>query len=784
MKRNRVDTIAALTLLAVVGAASACSDAAREEPAVPASDGHGRLPETVAGYRVTHGAAAGYVPDRACADCHEEIYESYQATGMARSFYRPDPERAVEAFDETFIQPETGFHYEMSVRDGKYYQRRYCQDDAGRRFAEHEQEVAWVIGSGNHVRTYLSQNQRGEMFELPLSWYAEGGWGMSPGYEYAEHERFERQIKRECMFCHNAYPDVPRGSDLPGRAQIFPSELPHGIGCQRCHGPGARHMEVALAADSSDEDARDSIVNPADFAPGQRDQLCMTCHLQPDVHNGGESFVHVMDRSIYSHRPGQAITEAKVFFDFGPATEREQKIEINHHAYRLRQSACYTESDGELSCVTCHDPHRKQPKVERAEFYARKCLQCHQLEDCEADEHGLAATPGDCVSCHMFEARPRDVVGATITDHWIRRRPPASDLTAPLEARSRPTATLEPAPYFDDVGPRGALLDLYAGWAAADRPSKDRLRSWRASLEEVEPAVPYAYVTLGRALALAHDLDGSIEVLTDAEERFSGEASVEYNLGLSLHLAGQHAAALRHVDKALEGGAEPRTLALKGRLHALLRQVDAARAACEESLRLRSNSPKTWLTYASILAELGEMDASIAAYRQVIALNPDELEPYRMLADIHRFEGRYAEAVRVLEHGASRSDDLRLELVAVRLVGEPALRDPARALAVARAVTTRDPQSGRAHAHLALAMILNGEMDSVDVVIETARRQGVDPACCTGLLVLSSLARRDTAGLDRQLARFQAEIQTPSAERLRGPIVQLLRASLPPKQPR
>ena len=52
------------------------------------------------------------------------------------------------------------------------------------------------------------------------------------------------------------------------------------------------------------------------------------------------------------------------------------------------------------------------------------------------------------------------------------------------------------------------------------------------------------------------------------------------------------------------------------------------------------------------------------------------------------------------------------------------------------------------------------------------------------LLVLSSLARRDTAGLDRQLARFQAEIQTPSAERLRGPIVQLLRASLPPKQPR
>ena len=758
--------------LAAVSLFVACSESADGEAAALAH---------VGGYPISAGAAAGYVPDRACADCHQELYDSYQATGMARSFYRPDPSRAVEALGETFIQPETGFHYEMSARDGKYFQRRYCVDEDGRRFAEHEEEVAWVIGSGNHARTYLTRNEHGELFELPMTWYTDGGWGMSPGFEHHDHERFERQVKRECMFCHNAYPEVPVGSDLPGRPDVFPADLPEGIGCQRCHGPGARHIEVALAAGSSDDDARAAIINPGDFEPAQRDQLCMTCHLQPDVHNGGESFVHLMDTPLYSHRPGQPVTDAKVFFDFGSAAERRDKIEINHHAYRMRQSACFTESDGALSCVTCHDPHAKQAPLEQPVFYARKCLQCHQVEDCDADAHGLTAAQDGCVSCHMFEARPRDVVGVTITDHLIRRRPPDQDLAAPRTAARRPSAPLEPALYFEADGPTGALLDLYAGWAAADRPSAERLRTWRASLQEVSPEVPHAHVTLGRALALGEDVAGSVEVLADAARRFPADPAVRYNLGLSLHLSGQHAAAMPHVEASLaEGGPEPRALALKARLHALARELAPARAACEESLRLRPNSSRTWLTYASILAELGELTASVQAYERVVALNPDELEPYLMLADIHRHEGRDADALRVLEHGASRSDALRLELVGFWLTGGAGYRDPGRALEVARTAITRDPTSGRAQAYLALALISAGALDGVELIIDTARRQGADPACCTGLRLLAMLARRDTQDLDRWLSRLESELGAPSRERLRGLVVERLRAALPP----
>ena len=92
---------------------------------------------------------------------------------------------------------------------------------------------------------------------------------------------------------------------------------------------------------------------------------------------------------------------------------------------------------------------------------------------------------------------------------------------------------------------------------------------------------------------------------------------------------------------------------------------------------------------------------------------------------------------------ASRSDDVRLELVAAYLVDGPKLRDPQKALAIARAVTSREPKSGRAHAYLAFAMILSDQVEPVDTVIDVARRLGADPACCSGLLVLDSLRRRD-----------------------------------------
>src|SRR5689334_2857900 len=86
---------------------------------------------------------------------------------------------------ERFLHALSGTHYSMTVRDGTYYQRRCTTDLDGKASNAEELRIDYVIGSGNHSRTYLYRTPRGTLIELPLSWDSEkrGYWAMSPGFD-------------------------------------------------------------------------------------------------------------------------------------------------------------------------------------------------------------------------------------------------------------------------------------------------------------------------------------------------------------------------------------------------------------------------------------------------------------------------------------------------------------------------------------------------------------------------------------------------------------------------
>ena len=157
------------------------------------------------------------------------------------------------------------------------------------------------------------------------------------------------------------------------------------------------------------------------------------------------------------------------FLDHGTPAEQRDRTQVNHHAYRLRFSECHTQSDGALTCTTCHDPHRKVAAAERAGFYRSKCLQCHQLTDCAQEDmgHGTDPATADCATCHMVRTRPADVVHATVTDHFIRRRHPDPDPAAPREERPDRPAPSTVTPYFDDTS-GSAMWRVLAGLATLD----------------------------------------------------------------------------------------------------------------------------------------------------------------------------------------------------------------------------------------------------------------------------------------------------------------------------
>src|SRR5215471_12229036 len=286
---------------------------------------------------------SAYAAAESCNACHAEIAQRYEHVSMARSLYRPTGANIIEDYrrDNHFYHAASGSHFRMLERQGHFYQQRYQLDERGREINLLEVEITYIIGSGNHARSYLHLSSSGEATELPVTWYSqEKRWGMSPGYDRPGHPGFGRQIDYACMFCHDAVPKLAAGADRYGSAPLFPEGLPEGIDCQRCHGPGARHIELASGGRAKAEEIRLAIVQPAKLKPKLQMDVCQQCHLETTSARLPQAIAR-FGRSAYSFRPGQRLSDSLVHFDHPPEAERGDKFEIVSAAYRLRKSMCY-----------------------------------------------------------------------------------------------------------------------------------------------------------------------------------------------------------------------------------------------------------------------------------------------------------------------------------------------------------------------------------------------------------------------------------------------------------
>src|SRR5580698_9467944 len=115
-------------------------------------------------------AAAALKGAPTCGTCHAKIAQSYAKTGMARSFHKPESIQSTR-----FYHKLSDTWYAMEERDGQYYQRRWRIGYDGQETEVQESHIDYVMGSGNHVRTYLTRTARGALIELPLAWYSENG---------------------------------------------------------------------------------------------------------------------------------------------------------------------------------------------------------------------------------------------------------------------------------------------------------------------------------------------------------------------------------------------------------------------------------------------------------------------------------------------------------------------------------------------------------------------------------------------------------------------------------
>ena len=354
-------------------------------------------------------AEIGYVGDATCVECHDEMAGHYQAHSMGRSLaVVPETNRStVEEIPAISFEAD-GFRYAVDVVAGQLIHRQGRLTPDGAEVAVIEQPVEYVVGSGNHGQSFLIDRD-GYLFMSPITHYpARGIWALSPGFE-KNNSQFNRPIAEICLFCHS---NRALRHDHTLNHYGPPAFDGYTIGCERCHGPGQHHVERRRAG--TVEVADDTIVNPSRLEPALREAVCQQCHLS------GVARVLKPGRSLYDYRPGAPLDSCfSIFVMRSPTSTGERFVGQVEQMY---QSRCFQASDGQLGCISCHDPHRLPAPEERAEFYRARCLDCHTIESCavEQTQRRLTTAEDSCILCHMPQ-QETEVRHASTTDHRIPR---------------------------------------------------------------------------------------------------------------------------------------------------------------------------------------------------------------------------------------------------------------------------------------------------------------------------------------------------------------------------
>jgi len=213
----------------------------------------------------------------------------------------------------------------------------------------------WAFGAGIQAITFVRRLDADHYVELGESWYrATNSFALTPGHQEnvdVQYRTFDPSAGMvRCFACHSTgYLQI--GEDK----SVVPSEL--GVHCEVCHGPSAEHVANPRSAHPR---------NPGRMNGIELNALCGSCHR---AQSSAEDTPDLRD----------------------PWNSRHQPL-------LLAASACFQKSNGRLTCIGCHSPHK--PLELNASSYNAACQKCHS-----GVRHEQAVGDRACSECHMPAVR-------------------------------------------------------------------------------------------------------------------------------------------------------------------------------------------------------------------------------------------------------------------------------------------------------------------------------------------------------------------------------------------
>ncbi len=347
----------------------------------------------------------GFVGPDSCKDCHAEYYKGFIQTAHYKTSSLPTKETVLGLTDEVHevITRQKNLGYEVR-RIGEAVVQFLKIEHQGKSY-QHRQKIDIVTGSGNIAQTHL-YFEKDRLYELPVSWMALHGWVNSPGYTDG-FANFARPVKIGCIACHTTLVEYEKRHVN----WVDPNSMILGVTCERCHGPAEAHVEFHRT--NPDATKAEFITHPNHLSRDRMNDICGQCH------SGSGRFI----KSPFSFRPGDRLE------DFSKGSKNNDKVGVGVHSAnqlpRLKKSQCYIQSDN-MNCSSCHNPHQH----ERGDLalFSKRCMECHQIEDCGKFPVVGEKIGHNCIDCHMAKYDDQTTVFQTteanifpeVRDHFIR----------------------------------------------------------------------------------------------------------------------------------------------------------------------------------------------------------------------------------------------------------------------------------------------------------------------------------------------------------------------------
>jgi hypothetical protein len=358
-----------------------------------------------------------FVGSRRCGECHRHLYREQQfASRHARTLRFGSGLKDVPLPESPVPDPiiPTIAHRFSRATDQRIELETRVDDRVIKAL------VAYAVGSGRHGITMIATDEAGVDRELRVSYFADGPtWGQTKGIDFAPRDagdhvgmRLSPKALDHCLHCHTTW----FRSVVGGQSQAEPPERrDHGIGCERCHGPGLNHVKAAETGF-----AQVAIAIGPTASARERLNSCVECHAA--------------DGSVQPSDP--EFTRAQ--------------------GTTLLFSRCATASTDRFDCTTCHDPHRVLDTT--SEHYDAKCLGCHGTRPAGGGQavasHGRSCPVNateKCTTCHMPKVSDASR-HSRFTDHHIR-----------VHRESVPVSTVAPTARADGSGTSGTGSLLLSG---------------------------------------------------------------------------------------------------------------------------------------------------------------------------------------------------------------------------------------------------------------------------------------------------------------------------------